>query len=125
MKRQVWAVLALTLSALALQACATAGNGEKSVADANAKAFDDFGRSVRQDLAAQVLEPNPAWKHARVSTDGHRACLAQKRYQLDAAPQPQLATTGAGEQLFSGGGVTTANLSAGCGGVPLATTVIQ
>jgi hypothetical protein len=30
-----------------------------------------------------------------------------------------LATTQSGQQLLSGGGVTTANLSAGCGGVPL------
>ncbi len=125
MKHTLKIVFALAFSALALQAGATTAHSAKPATDRGDKDFDDFGVAVRQDLAAQILEPNPAWKHARVTTDGKRACLAEKRYQVNAVIQPQLATTGAGQQLLSGGGVTTANLSAGCGGVPLVTTVVQ
>ncbi len=125
MKHNLKLIIAVALSALAVQACVATAKTPKPKADASDQAFDDFGLSVRQDLAAQILEPNPAWKHARTTTDGKRACLAEKRYQVDAVIQPQLATTGAGQQLLSGGGLTTANLSASCGGVPIASTVIQ
>ncbi len=106
------------IAALLLQACASTRH-VGPVANADDKAFNDFGLSVRQDIAAQIQEPNPAWKKARVTSDGKRACLAEKRYQIDAPVAPSLATTSSGQQLISGGGVTTANLTASCGGVPL------
>jgi type IV pilus biogenesis protein CpaD/CtpE len=122
MKPAIRAILTMSVAALACliaQGCASTHHAGKPVKDASLKEFDDFGVSVRQDIAAQILNPNPTFKHATTISDGKRACLAERRYQVDAVVPPQLATTQSGQQLLSGGGVTTANLSAGCGGVPL------
>jgi hypothetical protein len=124
MKHDLKLIIAVALAALAVQAPMATAKTAKPKADASDQAFDDFGLSVRQDLAAQILEPNPAWKHARTTTDGKRACLAEKRYQVDAVVPPQLATTNVGQQLLSGGGLTTANLSSSCGGVPIAPAAV-
>ncbi len=71
---------------------------------------DDFGRAVREDLAAQIADPDPAWKNTpQPASSGERAALAQKAYGTDAVKQPQglntmTAASGSGGGSGGGGG---------------------
>jgi type IV pilus biogenesis protein CpaD/CtpE len=52
---------------------------------------DDFGQAVRQDLAAQIADPDPAWKNQPPpASNGARAALAQTRYQKNAVIPPSI-----------------------------------
>ena len=66
---------------------------------------DDFGRAVREDLAAQIADPDPAWKNAPPPpSDGVKARLAETRYQQGKVIRPQGATTQTTVGGSSGGG---------------------
>lgn len=67
---------------------------------------DDFGRAVREDLAAQIADPDPAWKNTpQPASSGERAALAQKAYGTDNVKTPQgLNTLTAATPAGGGGG---------------------
>lgn len=53
-----------------------------------------FGNSVRQTMAAQVIDPDPQYADAVPATDGTKAAEAVKRYRSDKVKQPdQIRTT--------------------------------
>lgn len=53
-----------------------------------------FGNSVRQTMAAQVVDPDPQYSDAAPATDGVKAAEAVKRYRTDKVKQPdQVRTT--------------------------------
>ena len=78
-----------------LGGCAAgSGTGKQDLTDTH---FDDFGRSVRQDIAAQIADPDPAWKKdAPPASSGKRAALAQKRYQANSVLKSTATTTSIG-----------------------------
>jgi len=62
----------------------------------------DFGRAVREDLAAQIADPDAAYKGPPPPSSGARAALAQTRYQADKVTPP--VSTSTGIALGGGGG---------------------
>lgn len=61
---------------------------------------DAFGHAVREDLEAQIVNPNPTWPGAPPKSSGARAALAQTKYQSDSVTKPVGLVTTAG----TGGG---------------------
>lgn len=47
-----------------------------------------FGNSVRQTMAAQVVDPDPQYDDAIPATDAVKAAAAIKRYRSDTVKQP-------------------------------------
>jgi type IV pilus biogenesis protein CpaD/CtpE len=53
----------------------------------------DFGNAVRQDLAAQIADPDAHYKGTPApGSDGERVGLAQKRYSTGQVIQPAAVT---------------------------------
>jgi len=48
----------------------------------------DFGRAVHEDMAAQIADPDAAYKGPPPASSGERAALAQTRYKNDKVTQP-------------------------------------
>ena len=67
---------------------------------------DDFGQAVNQDLAAQIANPDAAWKGPPPPADGAHAYLMTRRYQTDTVTQPQSLSTSL-VQTQAGVGSTT------------------
>lgn len=74
----------------------------------------DFGRAVRQDVAAQIANPDAKYEGTPdPGSSGERVGLAQKRYQSNQVIQPS-STTASGEGSIgradngSGGGLGAA-----------------
>lgn len=68
---------------LALSACAS---------KAPAHLSDDFGAALKQDLAAQIADPDAKYTGIPApGSDGARAALAQKRYERGAVVAPPAA----------------------------------
>ena len=108
MKRSLQSLLALTAVAGVvglLGGCATGPGGEKI--DATDSQFQDFGRSVRQDIAAQIADPDPAWKKdAPPPSSGKRAALAMKGYEANSVRKAQITTTSTGSTGSESGGAS-------------------
>lgn len=76
--------LALTFSAIALSACASTGElGLHDDAEANAM----FGQSVRQNIAAQIVNPTPSTEPVQAS--GARVAKAVDAYRNDKVEKPR------------------------------------
>lgn len=76
--------IALAFTALALGACASTGEiGLNDVFDGNAT----FGQSVRQNIAAQVVNPTPSTEPVQAS--GARVAKAVDAYQNDKVEKPR------------------------------------
>ena len=86
------------LTALALGACAT-----ETGAYGDAK--DAFGDAVRQNIAAQTV--NPQGSSADVTASAARAAMANKAYANDTVEKP--AGTGTTTMQSGGGGSTGSN----------------
>ncbi len=67
---------AVAAMALGLAACAET---QPSIAS-------DFGVAVRQDLAAQIADPDA--HYGKTDSDGAKAALAQERYRADKVTPP-------------------------------------
>jgi len=81
--------LVLAGAALLLAACAT--EPQKDATDAQ---YKDFGRSVREDIAAQIADPDPVWKNQPPPpSDGMRSVKAVTRYQSDSVRKANAAST--------------------------------
>jgi type IV pilus biogenesis protein CpaD/CtpE len=68
---------------------------------ANDMGAADFGRAVHEDLAAQIADPDAAYKGPPPPSSGERADVAQTRYKADKVVQPVGTTT---STLQGGGG---------------------
>jgi len=64
----------------------------------------DFGRAVREDMAAQIADPDAAYKGPPPPSSGERAALAQTRYKADKVTQPVSTSTTVSVTGGSGGG---------------------
>jgi hypothetical protein len=60
----------------------------------------DFGHAVREDLTAQIVNPEPNYKTPPPGADGARTTLNNVLYRIDSVKQPTAATTSS----VSGGG---------------------
>jgi type IV pilus biogenesis protein CpaD/CtpE len=76
----------------------------------------DFGRAVQEDLAAQIADPDAAYKGPPPPSSGERAQLAQKRYQNDNVVQPVGASTLQSAQAGGAGGGSGGSGGGGGGG---------
>lgn len=52
-----------------------------------------LGNSVRQTMAAQVVDPDPQYEGAGPSTDAAKAAAAVKRYRTDTVKKPDTIST--------------------------------
>jgi len=111
--------LVLAGAALVLAACAT--EEKKDPTDAQ---YKDFGRSVREDIAAQIADPDPVWKNQPPPpSDGIRSAKTVTRYQTDSvrrgtAAQTQTAVSGSTDSGSGSSGSTGSAGSSGSGGGP-------
>jgi len=64
----------------------------------------DFGKAVREDLAAQVADPDAAYKGPPPPSSGERAQVAQQHYVTDTVKQPPSVSTGVSTGSGGGGG---------------------
>lgn len=93
-------VAVLVGAALGLSACA----------QSRMDLADDYGRAVRQDLIAQVADPDAHYQGvATPGSNGRRVGIAQERYNRNAVVQPaststSSASTGGGGAGAGGGG---------------------
>lgn len=65
--------------------------------------MSDFGRAVQEDLAAQIADPDAAYKGPPPASSGERAGLAQSKYKTDTVAKPET-LTGVGSPSSGGGG---------------------
>jgi hypothetical protein len=64
---------------------------------------DDYGRAVRQDVAAQIADPDARYKgDPDPASSGPRTALAQSRYDAGKVTQP--ASTSTSNVSIGGGG---------------------
>ena len=74
-------MLMLACGAGGLGGCATQARAHKEAEAAVDRQFDTFGRSVRQNIVAQIADPDPAWKNSpEPTTDGKRISDRQNAY---------------------------------------------
>jgi uncharacterized membrane protein YgcG len=83
---------------------------------ANDMGFNDFGRAVHEDLAAQIADPDASYKGPPPPSSGPRAALAQTRYKTDTVTKPSSISTGGGGGSGGGGGGGGGSGGGGSGG---------
>ncbi len=74
----------------------------------------DFGRAVREDMAAQIADPDAHYKGPPPPSSGERAALAQTRYKNDKVTPPVGLSASTG--LGGGGGGSSGGGGGGGGG---------
>lgn len=82
----------LLLAALAGVGLIAAGCADEKQLTENMHA-SDFGRAVQEDFAAQIADPDAAYKGPPPPSNGERAALAQTRYATDKVTKPVSAST--------------------------------
>ena len=88
--------LTVGLAALALSGCASVVHQEANEVDPN------FGRALRQNIAAQIANPVPSYSYdTPPASSGPRTAVAQERYDTGAVTQPAAESTQASS---TGGG---------------------
>lgn len=93
-KRTVLLIAALGGAGALLAGCTADGQLKDDMASA------DFGKSVREDFAAQIADPDATYKGPPPPSSGERAQIAQQRYGTDTVKQPPSVSTG----MTAGGG---------------------
>lgn len=64
----------------------------------------NFGEATRQTMAAQVIDPDPAYDYSVPETSAAHAAQAAERYRTDKVKQPErVRTTNVGNGGSSGG----------------------
>jgi len=90
-------IAVLAIAGAVLSGCATAHGPKTTAQDASDKQFDTFGRAVRQDIVAQIADPDPAWKASPApGTNGKRLAGTMSTYT------GQGGSGGGGGGLFGG-----------------------
>ncbi len=88
-------------TALAAAVAAVALGGLAGCAETQPSIASDFGIAVRQDLAAQIADPEA--HYGKTDSDGARAALAQERYRADRViPPSAIGTSKAGSSSGAG-----------------------
>jgi type IV pilus biogenesis protein CpaD/CtpE len=64
----------------------------------------DFGKAVREDMAAQIADPDASYKGPPPPSSGERADLAQTRYKNDKVIPPATLLTSTAIAASGGGG---------------------
>ncbi len=99
--------LAIVIAGLSLSACS----------QSTLRLSPDFGQAVRQDIAAQIADPDAHYKGVPApGSDGMRVDLAQTRYQKNDVIQPSTTTASSGASIGnadngSGGAGASAGVS--------------
>src|SRR5689334_13564935 len=84
---------------------AVAGLGLAACVTDQAHLSNDFGRAVREDLQAQIADPDArSAGDPAPASDGRRSALAQTRYQRNLVIQP-MSSSVTGTMSMQGGGV--------------------
>ena len=73
----------ILVAGLVLAACNTPANTPRP----------EFGQAVRNNMAAQIIDPNPPADMALPPSDGVRRALMIQRYQADEVETPPLPVT--------------------------------
>jgi type IV pilus biogenesis protein CpaD/CtpE len=73
----------ILVAGLVLAACNTPANTPRP----------EFGQAVRNNMAAQIIDPNPPADMALPPSDGVRRALMMQRYQADEVETPPLPVT--------------------------------
>ena len=64
-----------------LSGCASANHDRQTAEIAQDRQFNAMGRAVRQNIAAQIADPDPVWKTAPpAKSDGKRAAERMSTY---------------------------------------------
>ncbi len=107
-------------TALVAIAVIAAGGLLSACAQTQLRLDPNFGEAVNQDLAAQIANPDPAWKGPPPPSSGDRAALAQKRYETNTVIPPPAESTSSvnigNSSGGGGGGGGTSGTSTGGGG---------
>jgi hypothetical protein len=74
----IWSLAVLAAGGVALGGCAVS----------QPRLADDFGVAVRQDLVAQIADPDARYPRKPPASSGSRAALAQARYQTGTSIPP-------------------------------------
>jgi hypothetical protein len=91
----------LILAALAGVGAALCGCVDTRTLNNQIREADEFGHAVREDLAAQIANPDPSYKGPPPPYSGARTALAQTAYRADTVKQPVATTT---STTIAGGG---------------------
>jgi hypothetical protein len=74
----------------------------------------DFGHAVKEDMAAQIADPDAVYRGAPPPSSGDRAALAQTRYKTDKVTPP--VGLSSGNSVGGGGGGSSGGGGGGGGG---------
>jgi hypothetical protein len=96
-KRTALLIAAIGMAGALVAGCTADGQIKENIG------AEDFGRAVKEDLAAQIADPDAAYKGPPPASSGERAQIAQQRYATDAVKQPPSITTGGGGGGGGGG----------------------
>jgi uncharacterized membrane protein YgcG len=90
------------ITAGSIIALAAAGVALSGCVQSQLRLSDDLGRAVGQNVAAQIADPDAAYKGKPMpASDGRRTGLAQDRYERNAVIRPASTSTSSSS---SGGG---------------------
>ena len=106
--------IAMAIAALGLSACA------QNPAQSEMYMSPDFGESVREDLAAQIADPDAHYvgTPAPGASDGSRIDLAQTRYQKNQVVQPSTTTASSTRSIGNADNGSGGGAGAGVGMAP-------
>ena len=83
---------ALILGAVTVASAALSGCADSKYAKSNLNIASDFGRAVRQDMAAQIADPDAHYTGAQIS-DARHAARAVARYSDGEVKAPDTLST--------------------------------
>ncbi|HXV01871.1 MAG TPA: hypothetical protein VG166_15355 [Caulobacteraceae bacterium] len=109
----------LLLAALAGLAALVSGCADDKLLASDITQANDFGRAVHEDLAAQIADPDAAYRGPPPPTSGEKTEVGFKRYTTDTMKQPQSISTqsgGGGSGGGGGGGGSSGGTSGGTSG---------
>jgi hypothetical protein len=89
-------------SAVAGLGLLVSGCADTKAMQADMRDADGLGHAVREDLEAQIANPDAAWTGAVPAANGARAAAAQEHYITDTVKAPVSGSTTSG--VASGGG---------------------
>ena len=108
----------ISTSYVGLSVILAAGFGLSACTQSEIRLSPDFGQAVRQDVAAQIADPDAHYSGTPApGTDGSRVGLAQQRYGKDEVIQPSSTTAS------SAGSIGRADNGAGGAGIGAGTSM--
>lgn len=82
-----YALLSVGLAALAVSGC-------EAIPNQAHKEDPNFGRALRQNIAAQIADPAPNYSYDEApASSGPRTAVAQRRYDTNSVTQPTTTKT--------------------------------